>query len=218
LTPSAPPSRTVPDLELEDFVVVSRRRERPIDTLDVDCPARRAEDVARVSHPSRRDAPVGPEAGRKIVLAVDYLHLPGLKKVDVLEQAKDMVEHGVSDNDEIMVVALTGGLRIEQPFTRDREKVVRALHRMEYDISLWNGNFTHVNEIGWVDGMTTLLDLLGAVPGNKAVVFYSAMKDVPLDLQFREIAAIAGASRWSIYPVDAWGLRTLVEDRAARPG
>jgi len=219
--------RTVPDLGLEDFVVVSRRRERPIDTLDVDCPAGRAEDASGVRHPSRRDVPAAPQTGRKIVLALDYQHLWGTHTVDVLEQAKDMIEHGVTDDEEIMVVALTGGLRIEQPFTRDREKVVRTLHRMEYDVSLWNGNFTHMNESGWVDAMTTLLDVLGTVPGKKAVVLYSTMISAPLDLEFQEIAAIAGASRCSIYPVDASGLRGAWADwavaywhrqRADRPG
>jgi hypothetical protein len=38
-------------------------------------------------------------------------------------------------------------------------------------------------------------------------VLFSAMQDVPLDLQFREIAAVASSSRCLLYPVDAVGLR-----------
>jgi hypothetical protein len=49
-------------------------------------------------------------------------------------------------DEELMVVALTGGLRVEQPFTKDRGVVVDTLRRMEHDISLWNGNFGHLTE------------------------------------------------------------------------
>jgi len=62
---------------------------------------------------------------------------------------------------------------------------------------------------------------LWSVPGPKAVMLYSGMTDVPLDLQFEELAAVASASRCSIYPVDAWGLRSPGEDafvRAASAG
>ena len=39
-------------------------------------------------------------------------------------------------------------------------------------------------------------------------VLYSTMRDVPLELEFDRIAAIAAGSRCSIFPVDAAGLRT----------
>jgi len=211
--------RTVPDLTADDFEIVVRSRKRPIDTLDVDCPAGAAEDPRAVRHPSRREAPPAPETTRRIVLALDYLHMSQMQRVEVLDYAKDLVKEGVSGNDEILVAALTGGLRIEQPFTSDHEQTLKTLHRMQYDISLWNGNFWHMSEIGYVSGVTALLDVLGTVPGSKAIVLFSAMTDVPMDLEFQEIAAIASASRCSIYPVDAWGLRGIREDRIVKgPG
>ena len=197
--------RTVPDLTLEDFEVISRGREFPLDTLDVNCPAGRADDAVSVRHPSKRPPPAAPGAPRRIVLAFDYQHLRGIPLVDALEQAQEMVEHGEA-NEEFMIVALTGGPRIEQQFTADREQIARSLHRMEYDISLWNGNFAHLNETGFVQGMTTMFDVLSTVPGTKAVVLFSTMQDVPLDLEFREIAAVASASRCKVYPVDCLGL------------
>ncbi len=53
--------------------------------------------------------------------------------------------------------------------------------------------------------MTTLFDVLGTVPGPKAVVLFSGMKDVPLDTQFAQLAAVASTSRCSIYAVDPRG-------------
>jgi len=117
-----------------------------------------------------------------------------------------MVRAGAADGDEMMVVALNGGLRIEQRFTQELAQVVSSLERMQHDVSLWQPEFQHLNESGFVRGMTSMLEFLGTVPGAKAVVLFSEMGHVPLELQFKEIAAVAAAARCSIYPVDASGL------------
>jgi len=107
----------------------------------------------------------------------------------------------------VMVAALTGGLRIEQPFTTDAAEVLASLKRMQKDISLWNGNFGHANEFGFVRSVTSLFDVVAAASkGPKAMVLYSAMQDVPLDYQFEQIAALAAASRCAVYSVDPYGL------------
>ncbi len=106
-----------------------------------------------------------------------------------------------------MVAALTGGLRIEQPFTTDADVVLASLKRMQKDISLWNGNFAHTNEFGFVRSVTALFDVLASASvGPKAVVLYSAMQDVPMDDQFERIAAIAATSRSALYTVNPYGL------------
>ena len=112
----------------------------------------------------------------------------------------------MAPGDQVMIAALTGGVRVEQPFTADRKRLLQSLRRMEHDVTLWNGNFYHVNEISWVTGVTSLLDVIEQNPGRKAMVLYSNMRDVPLDLQFDKIAAQAAASRCAIYPVNAAGL------------
>ena len=53
-----------------------------------------------------------------------------------------------------------------------------------------------------------LAQTLGGFPGKKAVVLFSGMQDVPLDLQFADMAALAASSRCFVYPVDAAGLRS----------
>jgi VWFA-related protein len=199
--------RTVGDLTVDDFEVITHEGRVPIDTLDVNCAEARVEEPKAARHPSKRDPVEAADAGRRIALALDYLHLNPLQRTEVIERAMKMVEYGSASNDEYLVAALTGGLRVEQPFTVDHEKVLRMLHRMKYDISLWNGNFRHINETGFVEGLTMLLDVLGTVQGNKAVILFSSMGDVPLDTQFKEIAAVASASRCAIYPVDARGLQ-----------
>jgi hypothetical protein len=112
-------------------------------------------------------------------------------------------------DEEVMVVALTGGLRIEQPFTKDRESVVRTLRRMEHDISLWNGNFSHLTETPLFRSLGALVTVLRMSPGPKAVVFVSAGSGPSgevYDLDFDRLAAAASDAQVSFYTVDCMGL------------
>jgi VWFA-related protein len=198
--------RTVPDLTSDDFEIVSYGKPFDIDTLDVACSVGAQEDPATVRRASKRKALPAAETHRKIVLALDYLHLDTWQREESLDHAIDMIENGASAGDEVMIAALTGGVRIEQTFTDDPVETLRSIRRMRFDISLWNGNFTHETERGFVQGLTGLFDVLESVPGRKSVVLYSGMEDVPLELEFQEVAAAAASARCSVYPVDARGL------------
>jgi VWFA-related protein len=199
---------TVSDLTADDFEIRAGGKMRAVDTVDVQCDAGALAEPATVNRPSQREVPDYSGSSRKIVLALDYLHIPPILRTEVIGRARDTVRHTVASGDEIMVVALNGGLRIEQHFTDDRDDVLATLDRMEFDITLWQPDYFHLRENLFVDPLVALLDLLGQEPGNKAMVLYSTMRDVPLDFQFNEIAAIAATSRCAIYPVDAAGLRT----------
>jgi VWFA-related protein len=209
--------RTVPNLTLEDFDVVTGGEAVAADTLDVDCQAALDEPRA-IRHGKQREGLPPSKQGRKIVLAFDYLHLSRPQRVEVLDYAMQAVKNSGAAGDEILLAALNGGLRIEQPFTYDHDELWSSLRRMQRDITLWQPSFMHLNEMSWIRGVTTLFDVLGTVPGPKAVVFFSGMTDVPLDLQFQEIAAQAAASRCSVYPVDVRGLVTPENARALRAG
>ena len=202
--------RTVPDLTIDDFEVAVDSELRPIDTLDVSCDAGRAEDPRGVKRPRLRGAPTAPDAERSIDLALDYLHLSQFERVDVLEQAKEMVSHGATAKDQIMIVALNGGLRVEQSFTSDHQQVLRVLDRMEYDITLWQPSFQHLTEESFFFGLQALMDILEQVPGSKAMVLFSnsPASASENDLHFANLAATASASRCAIYPVAASGLGT----------
>jgi VWFA-related protein len=210
--------RTVPDLTAEDFEVWALGEQVTVDTVDVDCPIGAADEPHPMRRANAHDALPTPSAGRRIVLAFDYLHLNQFLREDSVVAATKLVRDGSAGEDEIMIVALNGGVRIEQPFTRDKEEVLQSLHRMRYDISLWNGNFAHLNEYGFIDGMTGMFDLLGTVPGPKAVVLFSGMKDVPLDTQFDQLAAVASTSRCSIYAVDPRGHYDPMFELGQQPG
>src|SRR5262249_27523476 len=81
-----------------------------------------------------------------------------------------------------------------------------ALQHMQNDVTLWGGNFSHTSDDGFVRGLTSLFDVVGTIPKPTAVVLFSAMKDVPYEEDFRNLAALAAASRSVVYPVDIRGL------------
>jgi VWFA-related protein len=185
----------VPGLAANDFELVVDHRVRPIVSFDVSCG-----ESAHSSGASSAESPA-------LVLAFDYQHLNGIQRGAALESARRAIAAAGPDG-EVMVAALTGGLRVEQPFTSDVARVPAALRKMQYDVSLFAGNFSHLTEDGFVRGLTALFDVAATLPKPKAVLFFSAMGDVPLDSQFKDLAAKASASRSVVYPIDVRGLDT----------
>ena len=136
--------RPVPDLSVEDFELIVDGKLVPIDTLDTFCSALPTVDDAAQLAP-------------KIVLALDYLHLDPIQRVDALEQIKALFRRDAAEGLQVMLVALTGGVRIEQEFTNDREELLAGLNRMQGDPSLSVPGFYHQNAFPFVDGLTALL-------------------------------------------------------------
>lgn len=186
----------VPGLVAGDFDVSIDNRAAPIATFDASC--------GELAEP--------PE----IVLAFDYQHLDPIQRGIALESARRALEGRGAGGGRVMVAALTGGLRVEQPFTTDRARIPATLARMRDDPTLFAGNFSHTSDDGFVRGLTALFDVAAAVPRPKAIVLYSTMRDAPLDEDFRQLAALAAASRSVIYPVDVRGLDDSASARDRR--
>lgn len=216
-----PEDRTVPDLSKEAFAVTVDGKEVPVDTLDLSCPGGALEEPASTRIAGWDPGPDLAEGTRRVVLVFDYLHLRTIPCPDradswychhatrALEAMIAAVEKSDARDEEILVAALTGGLRIEQPFTRDREEVIRALRRMEYDVSLYAGNFGHLNDTPLFAGLESLFTLLREVPGPKAVVLVTAGAGpavLPNHRAFERTAALASDARAAFYPVDVMGL------------
>jgi len=211
--------RTVADLTKSDFQLFVDGKETPIDTLDLYCDGGGdADPVAKRVGGWATPADLA-EGTRRVVLAFDYLHLPTVPCPDhplpchydtqSLRQYQEVLAAKTDVGDEeMMVVALTNGLRIEQPFTRDRRAVVETLRRMEHDITLWGGNFGHLTEFPVFSGLNALVTVLRSVPGPKAVVFISAGNGpgASYENDFRRLAARASDAQVAIYSVDCRGL------------
>jgi len=207
--------RTVPDLTRDDFEILVDGERREVDTLDVACADGGVADAVGVRNPMKRGTVSALGADRKIVLALDYLHLPRRERAEILDHAIRMMQTPAVPGEQIMVAALNGGLRIEEVFTEDRDRVRKTLKRMQYDITLWQPNFFHLTDEPFFSGMQALFTVLESVPGPKAIVLFSShpgLTGAIEDLRFAELAAAASSARAAIYPVHGTGLV------AKRPG
>lgn len=198
---------TVPDMTKDDFALFVDGKRTPIDTLDVFCSAGAEADPKSKRYAAWPTPPDLTDGIRRVVLAFDYLNSGSLTQA--LQDYQWMLKEksGIAD-EEMMVVALTGGIRVEQPFTKDRSEVVKTLHRMEYDITLWNGNFSHLTQYPLWASLRALVAVLRMTPGPKAVVYITSGwgPSNAYDNEYEQISAIASDARVSFYPVDLRGV------------
>lgn len=197
--------RTVPDLKKEDFSLKIAGRPIPITALDVLCPGGAADDPMPVRDET---APLPPPAtsglGQKVVFAFDYTFLDVTMRPQVIAAAENMLRQAKAPDEEVMIVALAGDVRVEQRFTKDLALLTTALDRMGHDVTLWARDFPiGVSGESYFQHLATLLDVLESYEGPKAVIYFSQADLVPAamtDLWYWKVAAHASASRASIYP------------------
>lgn len=201
--------RTVAGLGKGDFALTVDGKPAEIETFDVDCPIGDAPDPRGLAPGQAREFAPGGGPARRLVLVVDYYHVHHEALGYVFATLDDLVERRLAGDEELMLVALANGVRVEQDFTRDREAVRRALRRMQYDVSLFAGNFRHLTEAPVFEGLEVLYQILSEIPGSKAIVLYSdGMWPAALesDESFSRLAALAGNARAAVYPVVTSGL------------
>lgn len=114
-----------------------------------------------------------------------------------------MLRAGKTSEEEVMIVAMGYGVRVEQKFTSDLRQLVAALQRMSKDMTLWAREF-NVGASGrqYFDDLTTVMDIAGGYEGAKGIVLFSELEDFgrPNELWFDDVAMRAAASRAVIYP------------------
>jgi len=208
--------RTVAGLGVDDFVLYIDGKEASIETFDVACAFGGADEPTAL--PPGKQRPTTPEMDgsvKRFVLAIDYYHLGVLARNAALSGIYDLISRRLAGDEEIMLVALANGVRVEQPFTSDPYVLLAALRRMELDISLWNGNFRHSTERPIFEGLGAILEVLSQIDGPKAFVLFSDGNWPPpsgiragfdYDREFQKLAAMAGNARVTLYPVAASGL------------
>jgi len=197
--------RTIPDLKKEDFKLKIAGHEVPIEALDLVCPTGALEDPMPVhDETSKTPPPFTTGLGQKVVFAFDYTFLGVTMRPQVLEAAERMLRASKAPDEEVMIVALAGEVRVEQRFTKDIRLLTMALERMGHDVTLWAKDFPiGVSGESYFQHVTTLMDVLESYDGPKAVVYFSQVDEAPsamIDLWYRQVAAHAAASRASIYP------------------
>jgi VWFA-related protein len=212
---------TVADLTKDDLELWVDRVPATIDTFDAYCDAGVEPDADSRKVGSWTTPKDLAHGTRRIIFAFDYLHLttapcpdtssfgPCFYHTQALRDLRDVLEakRDIAD-EEMMVVALTGGLRVEQPFTTDRQAVIDALRRMEHDTTLWNGNFAHLTEQPLYVSLSALITVLRMTRGPKSVVFFSAGPEPGnfIEPDWDRLASSASDAQVALYTVDCMGV------------
>lgn len=199
--------RTVPDLQKTDFTLKIGGTRLEVNTVDLLCPiGAAAEPPPLAGTGATAPAPIGPGVKRRVVFAFDYSFLDVTMRAQVLDAAAAMLRLAKTDEEEVMIVALAGQVRIEQKFTQNLGQLVGALSRMKHDVTLWGREFPIGSTgRGYFADLSTLMDVLGSYDGAKAVVLFSQANRVGTTMQdafFNDVAAHAAAGRAAIYPAE----------------
>ena len=197
--------KTVTDLKVGDFEMKLGDAPLKVSHVDLTCPIGATDDPLPVKNDATAPPPpIAPGVKRRVVFAFDYTFLAVTMRPQLLEAAEAMLRMSKTPDEEVMIVALTSEVRVEQRFTKDIRLLVGALERMKHDVTLWAREYgSGTTGKGYFGRMATLMDVLGSYDGAKAVVLFSEAADVgdPLRLAyFDNVAAHAAATRSAIYP------------------
>jgi VWFA-related protein len=214
--------RTVPDLTREDFVVSIGKAEAEVATFDVNCPIGAFDDPINLTKERKTGdfQTIGDGVKRRIVFVFDYYFIDIPERKQTIDAARNMIRLAKTAEEEIMIVALTSSVRIEQRFTNDKRQLDATLQRMEHDVTLWGREFPlGSSSREYFKNMITVMDVLDGYDGAKAVVLFSALTSlgtVNVDNWFNDVAMHAAASRAPIYPSYIPGLQAAGTARVSQ--
>jgi len=115
--------------EISQFEAFERVRHERRETTEV-TEAGRAEDTAAPGSRSEAVSPTRPGQGRRIVLAIDDLHISLGNLVRIKEALLEFAGRELGPDDTAAVVATSGILGVTQQFTRDVELLRQAIARV----------------------------------------------------------------------------------------
>ena len=200
--------RTVPDLTIDNFRLKVDGNLTEIHSLDVDCPIGSADEL----NPQSADPlPPGMEdtKPRKIVLVFDYDHMTN--EAEAYARVLRLLDTWPEGPEEHMIASFGEVVRIETPFTTDRDELRWAIRRMRNDRDLFAAEKGRLTENRFFDRVLSLMDILQAYEGRKTIVLMSGpfINDGwTNDRALRELSGMSTIARAAVYPVDTGGLRT----------
>ena len=200
--------RTVPDLTIDDFRLKVDGNLTEIHSLDVDCPIGSADEL---NTQSADPLPPGMEdtKPRKIVLVFDYDHMTN--EAETYARVLRLLDTWPEGPEEHMIASFGEVVRIETPFTTDRDELRWAIRRMRNDRDLFAAEKGRLTESRFFDRVLSLMDILQAYEGRKTIVLMSGpfINDGwTNDRALRELSGMSTIARAAVYPVDTGGLRT----------
>ncbi len=210
--------RTVPGLAIDDFSLKVDGEKTKIASLDLDCPIGAADELDLQSADL---LPPGANQGtpRKVVLVFDYDHMTN--EDEAYARVLRLLDRWPVGLDEHMLASFGEVLRVETPFTADRDELRWALRRMRNDRDLYGRGAGPVTEKRFFERMLSLMEILQRYEGRKTIVLLSgpfAADGWNRDQAQRELSSVSTIARAAIYPVDTGGLRVATDPAGSSLG
>jgi len=196
--------KTVGDLKTEELTMKLAGEPLKVSTVDLTCPIGATDDPMPLKSGAAAPTPIAPGIKRRVVFAFDYAFLDTTMRPQVLDAADAMLRMSKTPDEEVMIVALTSEVRVEQRFTKDTKRLTQTLARMKHDATLWSREYpVGASGQSYFANVSTLMDVLGSYDGPKAVILFSEAGNVGNQVRLTDydsVAAHAAATRSVIYP------------------
>jgi beta-lactamase regulating signal transducer with metallopeptidase domain len=143
-------------------------------------------------------APAPTKEHRQIALVFDFGSMPEVDQTNAKTAALKFVRTQLRSDEVLALVGLFGGtVRVLQDFTSDQDQLLRAIEALTPVSNPDRGQT--------LSDLQKAVELLGAIEGKKALVFFTTPLPRP-DAQLQPIIQAAIRANVAFYPIDSAGL------------
>jgi len=144
--------------------------------------------------------PAPPQDGKRmIVLYFDLDGAPTESQARAASAAAKFVETQMRPSDLISIMTCSGGVRVVEDFTADRDRLIADLGQLEN---------RPASDAGGLEGLLTATKMLGALPEKKELVYFTtpAVREKVGPDQIQTLIESAQSANVAFYPIDVSAL------------
>jgi VWFA-related protein len=145
-----------------------------------------------------------PARQRSITMYFDLSGTSASEQLNAARAATRFLESSLRAGDTVSVIVLTAtGVVVKQDFTADKDQLTRVLDQLGNSGDLGNG----ATEDRRHAALLTATKMLGALPGKKAMIYFTRALPTTDSPQIQEEIHAAMAAEVSLYPIDIRGIQ-----------
>ena len=145
---------------------------------------------------------------RMLVLYFDLRAMPVIDRARSFSAAQEFVRTRMQSRDLLAIMTASNSVAVKQDFTDDRDRLLQTLDQLAADSGPESGAAVDVDQ--QLTGLHTAVDMLGLLPGKKAVVYFAAPVLTPAvradSAALQPLIDAAIRANVAFYAVDSRGL------------
>jgi VWFA-related protein len=143
-----------------------------------------------------------------LVLYFDLRAMPVIDRARAFSAAQEFVRTRMQSRDLLAIMTASNSVAVKQDFTDDRDRLLQTLDQLAADSGPESGAAVDVDQ--QLTGLHTAVDMLGSLPGKKAVVYFAAPVLTPAvradSAALQPLIDAAIRANVAFYAVDSRGL------------